>query len=226
MKVLETEVASSIGALRLGDKVARGFDNLIDVWGADHHGYIPRMKSGFQALGHDPEKLKVLVVQFANLYRGGVKVQMSTRSGEFVTLQELREEVGKDAARFFYVMRKNDQHLDFDLDLAVSRSSENPVYYVQYAHARVCSLMRQLVDRGYAWDGAAEASVARLVEVQESNLLKSLSRFPEVVEAAGLACEPHQIAFYLREVANDFHAQYNAHTFLVEDTELRDARIA
>lgn len=208
------------------DKLERGIERLIDVLGADHHGYVPRMRAAIEALGEDPNRLEVLIMQFANLYRGGEKVQMSTRSGEFVTLEELCKEVGRDAARFFYVMRKNDQHLDFDLDLAASRSNENPVYYVQYAHARVCSLMRQLVDRGYAWNPGAELSVARLVETQESSLLKTLSRFPEVVEAAGLAREPHQIAFYLRELANDFHAQYNAHQFLVEDETLRDARIS
>ena len=183
------------------------------------------MKAGFEASGNPRDLLEVLLVQFANLYRGGKKAQMSTRSGEFVTLRELCQEVGKDAARFFYVMRKNDQHLDFDLDLAVSRSNDNPVYYVQYAHARVCSVMRQLEERGYQWKPSG-LKLELLTEPQESELLRSLSRFPEVVEAAGLSHEAHQIAFYVREVANDFHAYYNAHTFLVDDPDLRSSRVA
>ncbi len=207
------------------DKVERGFEELVDVWGADHHGYIRRMKAALAALGRDPDRLEVLLVQFAILYRGGKKIPMSTRAGEFVTLRELCEEVGTDAARFFYVMRKNDQHLDFDLDLAVSRSAENPVYYVQYAHARVCSVMRQLSERGHRWE-AGRVSLHRLVESQELGLLRTLSRYPEVVETAGMAREPHQMAYYLRELANDFHAYYNAHTLLTEDAELRDARVA
>lgn len=207
-------------------KLDRGFERLIDVWGADHHGHIGRMKAALQALGKDPDCLDVLLVQFANLYRGGKKVQMSTRSGEFVTLRELREEVGNDAARFFYVTRRSDQHLDFDLDLAKAQSSDNPVYYIQYAHARICSVIRQLKEKGYAWDGTGESNHLDLLdEHHELELLRCLSRYPEVVESAALSSEPHQLAFYLRELANSFHAYYNAHTFLVSEANLREARL-
>ena len=208
------------------DKLERGFDRVIDVWGADHHGYVPRVKAALQALGSDPSKLDVLLVQFANLYRGGEKVQMSTRSGSFVTLRELRKEVGADAARFFYVMRKCEQHLDFDLDLAKSQSSDNPVYYVQYAHARVCSVLRQAAEKKISVEiTPGAANLERLAEEHELQLLKSLSRYPEVVELSAINEEPHQLSHYLRDLANDFHTYYNAHQFLVEDEGLRDARI-
>ncbi len=208
------------------DKLERGFHRVIDVWGADHHGYVPRVKAALAALGDDPARLDVLLVQFAVLYRGGEKVQMSTRSGEFVTLRELRDEVGRDAARFFYVMRKCEQHMDFDLDLAKSQSADNPVYYIQYAHARVCSVERQLRERGLQWDReAGVAGLDRLAESHEQELLVALTRYPEVVEAAALAHEPHQLVHYLRELANGLHTYYNAHQFLVEDASLRDARL-
>ncbi len=208
------------------DKLERGYARVIDVWGADHHGYVPRVKAALAALGDDPAKLDVLLVQFAILYKGGARMQMSTRSGEFVTLRELRHEVGNDAARFFYVLRKCEQHLDFDLDLAKSQSNDNPVYYIQYAHARVCSVLRQLDEKGLARDAAAgAANLVRLTEQHEQALLYTLSRYPEVLEAAALSHEPHQLAHYLRELANDFHAYYNAHQFLVDDAALRDARL-
>lgn len=208
------------------DKLERGFDRVIDVWGADHHGYVPRVKAALEALGSDASKLDVLLVQFANLYRAGEKVQMSTRSGSFVTLRELRKEVGVDAARFFYVMRKCEQHLDFDLDLAKSQSSDNPVYYVQYAHARVCSVLRQAAEKKISVEiSEGTANLERLTEDHELQLLKSLSRYPEVVEASALNQEPHQLSHYLRDLANDFHTYYNAHQFLVDDAGLRDARI-
>ncbi|EGV28414.1 Arginyl-tRNA synthetase [Thiorhodococcus drewsii AZ1] len=208
------------------DKMERGFDRVIDIWGADHHGYIPRVKAALQALGGDAERLEVLLVQFAILYRGGEKAQMSTRSGEFVTLRELRKEVGRDAARFFYVMRRCEQHLDFDLDLAKSESSDNPVYYVQYAHARVCSVLRQAAEKGLVVDPSPGATnLERLTEAHEETLLRTLIRYPEVVESAALKAEPHQLTQYLRELANDFHTYYNAHQFLVDDGVLRDARI-
>ena len=208
------------------NKLERGYERVIDVWGADHHGYVPRVKAALEALGDDPSKLDVLLVQFAILYRGGQKVQMSTRSGEFVTLRELRHEVGNDAARFFYVMRKCEQHMDFDLDLAKSQSADNPVYYIQYAHARVMSVMRQLEEKGMTWDAAAGAAgLPRLTEKHEQSLMVRLSRYPELVEAAALNHEPHLIAHFLRELANDFHTYYNAHQFLVEDAELRNARL-
>jgi arginyl-tRNA synthetase len=208
------------------DKMERGFDRVVDIWGADHHGYVPRVKAALAALGDDPSRLDVLLVQFAILYRGGQRLQMSTRSGEFVTLRELRKEVGRDAARFFYVTRKCEQHLDFDLDLAKSQSADNPVYYVQYAHARISSVFRQLAERGLTHDTArGEAALGRLVEANEQALLLSLSRYPEVVETAALAYEPHQLAHYLRDLANDLHTYYNAHQFLTDDAELRDARL-
>ncbi len=209
------------------DKMERGFERVIDVWGADHHGYVPRVKAALTALGDNADKLDVLLVQFAVLYRGGEKAQMSTRSGEFVTLRQLRKEVGSDAARFFYVMRKCEQHLDFDLDLAKSQSNDNPMYYIQYAHARVCSVFRQLQDKSMDYDQARGiASLARLNEAHEQALLTRLSRYAEVIEAAALSHEPHQLAHYLRELATDFHTYYNAHQFLVADAPLRDARLS
>ena len=208
------------------NKLERGFDQLIDVWGADHHGYVPRVKAAMQAMGGDPKKLDVLLVQFAILYRGGEKAQMSTRSGEFVTLRELREEVGSDAARFFYVMRKCEQHLDFDMDLAKSQSNDNPMYYIQYAHARIFAVLRQLGEKGLDRDHArGAANLGKLNESHEDALFTTLAKFPEVVEAAALNHEPHQIAHYLRGLANDFHTYYNAHPFLVDDADLRDARL-
>lgn len=209
------------------DKMERGYDRVIDVWGADHHGYVPRVKAALKALGDDPSRLEVLLVQFAILYRGGERMQMSTRSGEFVTLRQLREDVGNDAARFFYVMRKSEQHLDFDLDLAKSRSNENPVYYIQYAHARICSVMRQLADKGMVYHRETGlANIILLTESHEQELFSMLGRFPEVVENAALAHEPHQVAHYLRELANALHTYYNAHQFLVGDASLRNARLA
>ncbi|MDX1823087.1 MAG: arginine--tRNA ligase [Thiohalomonadales bacterium] len=209
------------------DKLERGFDRVIDVWGADHHGYVPRVKAALTALGDNADKLDVLLVQFAILYRGGEKAQMSTRSGEFVTLRQLRKEVGSDAARFFYVMRKCEQHLDFDLDLAKSQSNDNPMYYIQYAHARVCSVFRQLLEKALSYDETQGlASLSRLDEAHEQALLTRLSRYPEVIETAALNHEPHQLAHYLRELANDFHTYYNAHQFLVENAALRNARLS
>ena len=208
------------------EKRERGFDLLLDVLGADHHGYVARVRAGLAAMGEPGESLEVRLVQFVALFRGGEKVQMSTRSGEFITLRELRREVGNDAARFFYVMRSNDQHLDFDLQLATSRSNENPVYYIQYAHARVCSVLRQMREKGMSYDaGRGAAALSRLVEPHEQALLASLSRFPEVIEAAATLRAPHALVHYLRDLANDFHTYYNAHQFLVDDADLRDARL-
>ena len=208
------------------NKLERGYDRVIDVWGADHHGYVPRVKAALQALGDDADRLDVLLVQFAVLYRGGEKVQMSTRSGEFVTLRELRHEVGNDAARFFYVMRKCEQHMDFDLDLAKSQSSDNPVYYIQYAHARIASVLRQMPDKGMQWDAeTGTQNLHLLTEAHEDALMVNLSRYPEIVAGAALKHEPHAVAHYLRELANDFHTYYNAHQFLIEDPALRNARL-
>jgi arginyl-tRNA synthetase len=208
------------------NKLDRGFDQIIDIWGADHHGYVPRVRAAIQALGADESKLKVLLVQFAVLYRGDERVQMSTRSGEFVTLRQLRNEVGKDAARFFYVMRRSEQHMDFDLKLATSKSNENPVFYVQYAYARVCSVLRQLDEKG--WERnllLGMESLAKLTEEHEISLLGTLARYPEVLERAALQYEPHQLIHYLRDLAHEFHTYYNAHQFLVDDAGIRDARL-
>ncbi|MGI9264237.1 MAG: arginine--tRNA ligase [Gammaproteobacteria bacterium] len=221
---LTTYIASDI-AYHL-DKRTRGYDLLLDVLGADHHGYVARVRAGLEATGEPPTSLEVRLVQFAVLFRGGEKVQMSTRSGEFVTLRQLREEVGNDAARLFYVLRSNDQHLDFDLELAKSRSNENPVYYIQYAHARICSVFRQLADKKIEWqvdDGLG--NLDRLAEPNEISLMTSLSRFPEVVELAANNRAPQNLVHYLRELANEFHTYYNAHTFIVDDAALRDARL-
>lgn len=208
------------------NKYDRGFSRVIDIFGADHHGYVTRVKAAVNALGHDENALNVLLVQFAILYRNGERVQMSTRSGSFVTLRELREEVGNDAARFFYVMRKPEQHMDFDLDLAKSESSDNPVYYIQYAHARISSVLRQLHERGLSWDeGVGLLHVDLLVEPHESALVSLISRYPEVIEAAAITCEPHQIAYYLRELATGLHSYYNAVTLLCEQEDLRCARL-
>ncbi|MCI0399767.1 MAG: arginine--tRNA ligase [Gammaproteobacteria bacterium] len=208
------------------DKFNRHFDRMIDIWGADHHGYVPRLKAVIEAMGEDREKLDVRLVQFVSLYRGQEKVQMSTRSGEFVTLRELREEIGRDAARFFYILRKSEQHLDFDLQLAKSQSSDNPVYYIQYAHARICSVMRQMEQKNLRWDpDEGVRNLSKLTEPHENALLATLILYPGLVEDAAQSEEPHQLAYYLRELANDFHTYYNAHQFLVDDEPLRDARI-
>ncbi len=208
------------------DKFDRGYEKVIDVWGSDHHGYVPRVKAALTALGNNAEGLDVLLVQFANLYRGGEKVQMSTRSGSFVTLRELREEVGSDAARFFYVMRKCEQHMDFDLDLAKSRSSENPVYYIQYAHARICSIFRQLEEKNIVYEQPMGLNnLTLLTEVHEKDILQQLAKFPEFVHTAATQHEPHLIAHYLRELANTLHTYYNAHQFIVDDDKQRNARL-
>ncbi|MDR1062351.1 MAG: arginine--tRNA ligase [Azoarcus sp.] len=205
------------------NKYERGFDRMIDVWGADHHGYVPRVKGAIAAMGLDPARLDVALVQFAVLYRAGQKTSMSTRSGEFVTLRELRNDVGNDACRFFYVLRKSDQHLDFDLDLAKSQSNDNPVYYVQYAYARASSTLRK-------WGGDTQAlrtaGLDALRSERDLGLCARLSVFPEVVQAAADDYAPHQVAFYLRELAADFHGWYNAERMLVEDEAVRLARLA
>ena len=205
------------------NKYERGFDRVIDIWGADHHGYIARVKGAIAALDLPPEKLEVALVQFAVLYRNGQKASMSTRSGDFVTLRELRREVGNDACRFFYVLRKSDQHLDFDLDLAKSQSNENPVYYIQYAHARVCSVLQQ-------WGGVESdlrgADLSPLAGERELALCARLGAFAELVQNAAADHAPHQIAFYLKDLAGDFHAWYNAERMLVDDEALKLARLA
>ncbi|GGO78290.1 arginine--tRNA ligase [Marinobacterium nitratireducens] len=208
------------------NKFERGFDRVVNIWGADHHGYIARVKAALEAMGYDPERLVVRLVQFAILYRGQERVQMSTRSGSFVTLRELRDEVGNDACRFFYVTRKSEQHMDFDLELAKSESKDNPVYYIQYAHARVCSVLRKLDEAGWSWNrDAGLANLALLETEHEKDLITKLGKYPETLQNAALNFEPHVLANYLRELANDFHSYYNAHKMLIEEAELRNARI-
>ncbi len=206
------------------NKFERGFDQVINIWGADHHGYIARVKGALTALGLDADKLTIALVQFAVLYRAGEKVSMSTRSGDFVTLRELRGEVGNDAARFFYVLRKSDQHLDFDLDLAKSQSNDNPVYYIQYAHARCCSVFAK-------WGGdvamlASIADLAKLAMPIELTLLKRLDDYPQMVVNAARELAPHHLAYFLKDLASDFHSYYNAEQVLVDDEPTRFARLA
>ena len=207
------------------EKLDRGYDKIINVWGADHHGYIPRVKASIEALGHNSDKLEILLVQFANLYRGGSKVQMSTRSGSFVTLEDLRAEVGNDAARFFYILRKSEQHMDFDLDLAKSKSNENPVYYIQYAHARICSVFKQADEKELELD-VSQANLSLLTEETEKDILRELSRFRSVLESSAIQYEPHQLAYYLRDLSNHFHSYYNACKFIVDDKNLTQSRLA
>ena len=208
------------------DKRKRGFDLLIDVLGADHHGYISRVGGGLAAMGYAAEDLEVRLMQFVALFRGGEKVQMSTRSGEFETLRQLRAEVGNDAARFFYVSRGNDQHLDFDLDVAKSESNDNPVYYIQYAHARIASVFRQLAERSLEWDADnGRGNMSALGEPQEKALMTTLSRYPKIIELAAANRAPQHLVHYLRDLANDFHTYYNAHAFIVDDDAVRNARL-
>jgi len=221
---VSTYFASDLGYLL--SKFERGFERAIYIFGADHHGYIARLKAAAQGLGLDPERIEIRLVQFAILFRGTERVQMSTRAGSFVTLRELREEVGTDAARYFYVMRSNDQHLDFDLELAKSHSKDNPVYYVQYAHARVCALLRQLAEKQWSFNRtAADAARARLTEPREEELLGALMRFPEIIEAAAAQRGPQILANYLRELAGEFHGYYDTVPILVADEALRNARL-
>lgn len=208
------------------DKRERGFDHLLDILGADHHGYIARVRAGLEAMGYKGDDVEVELVQFVSLYRDGEKVPMTTRGGKFVTLRQLRAEVGNDAARFYYVSRSNDQHLDFDLEVAKSQSSDNPVYYIQYAHARIASVFRQLAEKSLQWDQPnGSAQLALLVEPQEKLLMTSLSRYPEVLELSANNRAPQHLVHYLRDLANEFHTYYNAHTFIVDNAALRDARL-
>lgn len=204
-------------------KYDQGYDCIIDMFGADHHGYLPRIKAFLKGLGKNTDQLTILLVQFAILYRGKERVSMSTRAGEFVTLRELRKEVGNDAARYFYVMRKAEQHLDFDMELAKSQSNENPVYYIQYAHARICSVWRQLAERNLPWSDNADLSL--LTNEAEKGLITAINAFPERVLDAAKTYAPHKIAHYLQEFAGLFHAYYNAHKFIIDDVALRNARL-
>ncbi|MDA8631298.1 arginine--tRNA ligase [Litoricolaceae bacterium] len=209
----------------IANKFSRGFDRIIYVWGADHHGYIVRIKAAAEALGFDPERLTIRLVQFAILYKEGERLQMSTRSGSFVTLRELRDDVGRDACRYFYVMRKADQHLDFDLSLATSQTKDNPVYYVQYAHARICRVLEGLNE--IPFDAARGLNhLTELTTRDELDLATAVGRFPEVVAKASDSLEAHLICYYLQELAADFHRWYNGTRLLVDDLQVRDARLA
>jgi len=207
------------------DKYARGYDRIIDVWGADHHGHVPRMKAALQALGLDPARFEVVLVQIVSLTRHGEPVRMGKRTGEFVTLREVVDEVGADATRFFLLMRKSDAQLDFDLDLAKQRTSDNPVFYVQYAHARVASVFRTARESALDLSAAAAADPSRLTEAEELALIRRLAQFPEVVEGAALELEPHRLVFYLMELASEFHRYYNRTRILGDDRGLAAARL-
>jgi arginyl-tRNA synthetase len=209
----------------IANKFSRGFDRIIYVWGADHHGYIVRIKAAAQALGFDPERLTIRLVQFAILYKDGERLQMSTRSGSFVTLRELRDDVGRDACRYFYVMRKADQHLDFDLSLATSQSKDNPVYYIQYAHARICRVFEGLEGQPFDEQRGLD-HLTSLVTQEELDLATAIGRFPEVVSKAADSLEAHVICYYLQDLAADFHRWYNGTRLLVDDMDVRDARLA
>ena len=208
------------------EKKRRGFDVLLDVLGADHHGYIARVRAGLEAMGEPAESLEVRLVQFVSLYRGRQKVQMSTRSGKYVTLRDLRNEVGNDAARFYYVSRSNEQHLDFDLELAKAESNDNPVYYIQYAHARISSLIKKMGEESLKHKMSNISDLLILTEDNERALLVLLSRYPEIVELASVNRAPQNIVHYLRSLSADFHSYYNAHKMLVGDEKLRNARIS
>jgi arginyl-tRNA synthetase len=209
------------------NKFERGFKRLINVWGADHHGYVQRLKAAMRALGYDPETLKVVLVQMVHLYRGGEPVRMGKRAGEFVTLQEVLEEVGRDAARFFFLMRKADSHLDFDLELAKKESSENPVFYVQYAHARIASIFEQARQGGLPIDDSVlrDVRIDRLALAEELELIKRVIQFNEMVEESVGELEPHRIVFYLLELAGEFHRYYNRVRVISDDAEMTRARL-
>jgi arginyl-tRNA synthetase len=196
------------------DKLQRGYDLLIDVWGADHHGYIPRMQAVVQAYGHPKDRLQVVLVQMVNLLRGGKKVEMSKRAGEFITMREVIDEVGADAAKFFFLMRDSSSHLDFDLELAKQRSSDNPVYYVQYAHARIASLWRVATDRGIACPLPSETDLTVLIDPDELGLIRKLSAYPSVLQGSAMAYEPHRMTYYLQQLAGLLHTFYNKHRIL------------
>jgi arginyl-tRNA synthetase len=209
------------------NKLERGFGKLINIWGADHHGYVPRLKASLRGLGYDDSILRVLLVQMVQLTRAGEPVRMGKRSGEFVALQEVLDEVGGDAARFFFLMRKTDSHLDFDLDLAKQQSSDNPVFYVQYAHARVASIFEQAHRNGIPWDAAEIGAIAleRLQLPEEIELIRRMAQFNDVLEECVRELEPHRMVFFLLDLAGEFHRYYNRTRILSEDRELTSARM-
>jgi arginyl-tRNA synthetase len=208
------------------NKYQRGFDRMINIWGADHHGYIPRMKAAMAALGCDPDKLLVLIAQMVSLYQNGEKVKMSKRTGKAVTMEDLMDEVGVDAMRYFFTMRSMDSHLDFDMDLAVSKSNENPVYYVQYAHARICSIFRQAQEQGVDIKPLADVDLYRLQTEDEFDLLRKMAELPEEVEVAAEQYAPHRLIRYVYELASQFHSYYKAERVITDDAGQTQARLA
>jgi arginyl-tRNA synthetase len=225
---LKTYIASDIAYHT--NKLDRGYDEIIDIWGSDHHGYVARVKAAMDALTGRADSLEVLLVQFVNLYEGGEKKAMSTRSGEFITLRQLRREVGNDATRFFYVMRKNEQHLDFDMDLARKQSSENPLYYIQYAHARICSVIRKAAETNMTYDETTGLkNIATLTEQSEVALMNTLQQYPALIEKAAMEHEAYILCNYLRQLATVLHSYYDADNkrirILIDDTTLRNARL-
>ncbi|MDO8886418.1 arginine--tRNA ligase [Candidatus Oleimmundimicrobium sp.] len=207
------------------NKLARGFDKIINIWGADHHGYVQRVKAAIQALGYPKEKLKIIIGQLVNLWQGGELVRMSKRTGEMVTLEELLQEVGSDAARYFFLMRSTDTSLDFDIELAKSQSSDNPVYYVQYAHARICSILKFAKEKGFSLSGTEDANLDLLGNESELNLMRKLAEFEEVVEVCVSRMAPHRLTKYAEETASLFHVFYTKCRVINEDTELSKARL-
>lgn len=207
------------------NKFDRGFEWVVNIWGADHHGHIKRLKGAVKALGYDPDNLNIVIMQLVRLFKGGEIIRMSKRSGEFVTLEDLISEVGRDAARYFFVMRSADSHLDFDMDLAKSKSTDNPVYYIQYAHARICSILRQLNEKGGAIPPAGECTLNLLSEPAELELIRKLVDFPVEVSEAAVNLEPHRLARYAHELAGLFHVFYNSHRVITDDVELQNARL-
>ena len=208
-----------------GEKLSRGYDELVDVWGADHHGYVRRVAAALEALGCDASRFRVILVQLVRLTRGGEPVRMGKRTGEFVTLREVVDEVGPDATRFFFLMRKGDSQLEFDLELATRQSSENPVFYVQYAHARICTLFRKAADEDVTVPAAAAVDLEALREAEEQEVVRLLAQMPDVIEDAAVEREPHRVVFHLIELAGAFHRCYNRHRILGVDPRVRDARL-
>ena len=223
---LTTYFASDIAYHK--DKLERGFHRIIDIWGADHHGYVPRISASIQALGHDKERCEFILVQLVNLLRGGKPAAMSTRAGEFVTLREVIDEVGRDAARFLFLLRHYDSPLDFDLELAKKQSNENPVYYVQYVHARISNILKKAEERGYKHSGW-HAGFSKLINLpEEMGLIKLMARYPEIVAQSARLMEPHRIPFYLKELAGAFHTYYHDrshHQVVSDDADLSAARL-
>lgn len=208
------------------DKYARGFDKVMNIWGADHHGYIPRMKAAMQALGNDPEKLIVLIAQMVSLFQGGEKVKMSKRTGKAVTMEDLMDEVGVDPMRYFFTMRSMDSHLDFDMDLAVSTSNENPAFYVQYAHARICSIFRQADEQNVTVLPLDQVDLSKLTANHEYDLLRKLGELPEEIRIAAEGYAPHRLTRYVYEVSAMLHSYYKAERFITEDAAVTQARLA